>query len=60
MKLPKRLRKNPCLKCVYYHKENNTCQSKKCATGGTGEVGLWDRLFCEPREKEKEEGREAV
>ena len=37
---------NPCLKCKYYHKENNTCQSKKCATGGDGKVTLLERLFC--------------
>lgn len=40
--------KNPCKECVYYHKDNNTCQSKKCATGGSGYVSLFDRMFCEP------------
>ena len=40
--------RNPCRECVYYHKENNTCQSKKCATGGTGHVSLFDMIFCEP------------
>lgn len=40
--------KNPCKECAYYHKENNTCQSKKCATGGTGYVTVFDRLFCKP------------
>lgn len=40
--------KNPCKECVYYHKENNTCQSKKCATGDPGYVSIFDRLFCEP------------
>lgn len=30
--------RNPCKDCVYYHKENRTCQSKKCATGGSGKV----------------------
>ena len=34
--------------CLYYNKENNTCQSKKCATGGDGTVTLSDRIFCEP------------
>lgn len=27
--------RNPCKDCIYYHKENRTCQSKKCATGGS-------------------------
>lgn len=40
--------RNPCLECCFYRKENNTCQSKKCATGGDGHVGLMDRMFCEP------------
>lgn len=40
--------KNPCKECVYYHKENNTCQSKKAATSGYGYVTFWDRLMCEP------------
>ena len=40
--------RNPCKECDYYHKENNTCQSKKCCTGGDGTVTIWDRLFCEP------------
>ena len=41
--------RNPCKDCDYYHKENNTCQSKKCSTwGGDGTVTIWDRLFCEP------------
>lgn len=33
--------------CLYYNKENNTCQSKKCATGD-GTVTLLDRICCEP------------
>ena len=53
-------KRNPCLECCFYRKENNTCQSKKCATGGAGYVGLLDRLFCEPfrdaRKKEAEHG----
>ena len=39
---------NPCKKCSYYHKENNTCQSKKCATGNSGYVTFADMLFCKP------------
>ena len=42
-------RKNPCNKCDFYCKENNTCQSKKCATcGNHSEVTFIDRLFCKP------------
>ena len=40
--------RNPCKECDYYHKENNTCQSKKCCTGGDGTVTIIDRLFCKP------------
>lgn len=40
--------KNPCEGCKYYHKENNTCQSKKCGTGGNGRVTWLDRIFCKP------------
>lgn len=49
--------RNHCRKCKYYHPENNTCQSKKCATGGPGYVTVMDRLFCKPyipEEKEEE------
>lgn len=42
---------NPCRDCIYYHKENRTCQSKKCATGGNGKVSWVDRLFCSPCKK---------
>lgn len=38
--------RNPCKDCIYYHQENKTCQSKKCATGGSGKVYWVDRLFC--------------
>lgn len=41
--------RNPCRDCIYYCKENKTCQSKKCATGGIGKVSWIDRLFCSPR-----------
>lgn len=34
---------------LYFHKENKTCQSKKCATYGDGKVSWIDRLFCSPR-----------
>ena len=40
--------RNHCKECDYYHKENNTCQSKKCCTGGDGTVTIIDRLFCKP------------
>ena len=40
--------KNPCKECKYYHKENDTCQSKKCGTGGNGRVTWLDRFFCKP------------
>ena len=40
--------RNPCKECDYYCPENNTCQSKKCCTGGDGHVTFLDRLFCEP------------
>lgn len=43
--------RNPCKDCIYYHKENKTCQSKKCATGGSGKVSWVDRLFCSPCKK---------
>ena len=42
------IKRNPCKECVYYHPENNTCQSKKVATSGYGYVPLMDRIFCEP------------
>lgn len=38
--------RNPCSECVYYHPENNTCQSKKCATSGEGYVTWIDRRYC--------------
>ena len=40
--------RNPCKDCIYYHKENATCQSKKCATSDSGKVYRVDRLFCSP------------
>ena len=44
--------RNPCKDCIYYHKENRTCQSKKCATGGSGKVSWIDKLFCSPCKKD--------
>ena len=49
--------RNPCKDCVYFNKENETCQSKKCATYGDGKVSWIDRLFCSPR-KENDGGAE--
>ena len=46
---------NPCNKCIFYHTENNTCQSKKCATGGEGYVTLFDKIFCKPYTKDRYE-----
>ena len=43
--------RNPCKDCIYHHKENRTCQSKKCATGGNGKVTWADKLFCSPCKK---------
>ena len=40
--------RNPCKECDYYHSENNTCQSKKCCTSGSGYITWIDRLFCKP------------
>ena len=47
--------RNPCKECIYYRKKNNTCQSKKSATGGAGYVTLVDKLFCKPCKPPKEE-----
>lgn len=38
----------PCSKCLYWHRENNTCQSKKVCTGGYGRVSILDKIFCKP------------
>lgn len=40
--------RDPCKECIYYHPENNTCQSKKCATAREGYVTRWDNLHCKP------------
>ena len=44
--------RNPCKDCIYFHKENNTCQSKKCQTCGPGYITWIDKLFCSPRTEE--------
>ena len=47
--------RNACITgCVYYHKENNTCQAKKCSTGGPGYISWADKLFCKPVIREEE------
>ena len=39
---------NQCEQCIYYHRENNTCQLKKCSTfGGEGYVTSSDMKFCD-------------
>lgn len=43
----KRNNEDRCAKCVWYHKENKTCQKKKCAGYGYGYVTKNDRRFCE-------------
>lgn len=43
--------RNRCENCAYFHKEYNTCQSKKCSTTHEGYVKFIDRLFCEPYKK---------
>lgn len=42
-----------CKKCVYYCEDNNTCQSKKCATSQAGYVSIIDKLFCKPKNKSR-------
>ena len=49
MNIIEKLKRNPCVKCDYYNKNNNTCQSKKCATCGCHPyVNKFDKMFCEP------------
>lgn len=38
--------RNSCKDCDYYHKENNTCQSKKCGSNSDGYVSILDKMFC--------------
>ena len=54
MKIKEFLKRDVCKECDYYHKENGTCQSKKCATGGDGTVGFIERKFCTPYQAIKE------
>ena len=51
--------RNPCKECDYYHSENNTCQSKKCATMGNGYVTFMERLFCKPYKAGEEKKKES-
>lgn len=39
---------NKCKECDFYHKDNNTCQSKKCCDSGDGTVTWFDKMFCTP------------
>lgn len=58
-KLLKRLKRNPCKECEYYHSENNTCQSKKIATCGNHPYITWfDKLFCKPYKGEGDKQNE--
>ena len=36
----------PCFTCSYYHKENNTCNIKKCSGYGIGYVTKSDQSNC--------------
>ena len=36
----------PCFTCGYYHKENNTCNVKKCSGCGIGYVTKSDQSTC--------------
>ena len=48
-----------CDRCDYYHPENNTCASKKAATGLEGYLTLFDKIFCSPyNRKERDESFE--
>lgn len=57
MKIIERFKRNPCKECLYYVKENNLCQSKKCSVQGGSYpfVTKLDRMFCEPYKGEKED-----
>lgn len=45
------IRRNQCVECKLYVKENETCQSKKCASNDPY-VTKMDRMFCEPYKEE--------
>lgn len=38
--------RNPCKDCIYYHQENKTCQSKKCAIDTTCAVDAEPVVLC--------------
>lgn len=40
-----------CKECTYYHKNNGTCQLKKCSTAGYGYVTVTDTLSCKYSKK---------
>ena len=48
------VKKTSCIKCDYYHKENNTCQSKKCGTELEGYITFFDKIFCKPYKEHKD------
>lgn len=52
MNIIKRLKRNPCEKCIYFIEKTNACQSKKCACN-TPYISKFDRMFCKPRSKDK-------
>lgn len=52
--------RDACSECLYYHKENNTCQSKKCSGHGDGYVTFWDRVLCKPLVLTEEDYGDAV
>ena len=47
--------RNACSECVYYIKENGTCQKKKCSGAGYGYVSFWDKVLCEPCKLDEED-----
>jgi hypothetical protein len=44
-------KRNPCKECMYYIKENNTCQSKKCASNNPYITKI-DRMLCKAKQEE--------
>lgn len=53
MNIIKRLKRNPCEECIYFVKETNVCQSKKCACN-TPYISKLDKMFCEPRKTNRD------
>ena len=48
-KIKEFIKRDACKECDYCNKENNTCQSKKCATSPEFSFISWqDRNFCKP------------